>query len=83
MGGRSMTWQTVKYSLWHMQSIHFAQFLCNLHTIIMRKEKKKTSNAEKDNAKTTVIQSFQLVIRKTLNICLSGIKWLEIKIEVA
>lgn len=26
MGGRSMTRQTVKYSLWHMQSIHFTQF---------------------------------------------------------
>jgi hypothetical protein len=26
LGGRSMTWQTVKYSLRHMQSIHFAQF---------------------------------------------------------
>lgn len=28
-----------------------------------------------------VIQSFQLVIRKTLNICLSGIKRHEIKLE--
>lgn len=54
MGGRSMTWQTVKYSLWHMQSIHFAQFLCNLHTLIMRKREKILRKKARENECDTI-----------------------------
>lgn len=49
LGGRSMTWQTVKYSLLHMQSIHFTQLSMQFtYSHYVHGEEKKSRKSDCD-----------------------------------